>query len=202
MKNLTQFLIILFFAMTIQVNAKEINSENFGKKNIQKNNYETAILSGGCFWGMEELLRNFNGVLETNVGYIGDDIENPTYELILSKLTKFVEAVEVKFDPNKTSYEKILKFFFTIHDPTTLDKQGNDVGYSYSSNIFYLNKKQSDIAKKVIIEGDSSGVFPGKIVTRVLEAKKFWPAEKYHQDYLQKNLFGYTCHHPRKEWEF
>lgn len=163
---------------------------------------QKAILSGGCFWGMEELLRNFDGVTETNVGYIGDDIENPTYEIVSSHLTKFVEAVEVSFDENKTSYEKILKFFFTIHDPTTLDKQGNDIGYSYSSNIFYLNEKQKEIALSVIAKGNESGVFDGPIVTRVLKAKKFWPAENYHQDYLQKNPFGYTCHHARSEWKF
>ena len=163
---------------------------------------EKAILSGGCFWGMEELLRKFDGVTQTNVGYTGDNIANPDYRLVSSHLTKFVEAVEVTFDNEKTSYEKILKFFFTIHDPTTLDRQGNDTGLSYSSNIFYLNDTQKETAQKVIKAGDKSGVFDGPIVTRVLKAKKFWPAEENHQDYLQKNPFGYTCHHARKEWAF
>ncbi len=167
-----------------------------------KENHEKAILAGGCFWGMEDLFRKLDGVQETNVGYIGDNIPNPSYRLVSTGLTNYAESLEITFDPNKTSYEKILKFFFTIHDPTQVDRQQNDVGRQYRSAIFYLNDEQKRTAESIIKQGNDSGVFNDKIVTIVVKAQKFWPAEDYHQDYLKKNPYGYTCHHPRKEWQF
>jgi methionine-S-sulfoxide reductase len=163
---------------------------------------ETAILAGGCFWGVEDLLRKLNGVTETEVGYIGDTIANPTYEIVKTGLTNYAEAVKITFDPAKISYEKILKFFFTIHDPTTIDRQQNDIGRQYRSEIFYLNEEQKKTAEAVIKKANDSGVFKKPVVTRISEAGKFYPAEKYHQDYLIKNPYGYTCHHIREEWRF
>ena len=167
-----------------------------------KTKNEKAILAGGCFWGMEELLRKVNGVVETRVGYAGDVIPNPSYELVSSKLTKYAESVEVTFDSEKISYEKLLKFFFTIHDPTTLDRQENDVGPQYASKIFYLNESQKNIAENVIAQANAAKVFKKPLVTKVVEAGKFWAAEDHHQDYLQKNPYGYTCHHVREDWKF
>lgn len=164
--------------------------------------YEKAILAGGCFWGMEELLRKLDGVVGIEVGYAGGTIPNPTYEVVSSGLTNYAESVEITFDPQKISYEKILKFFFTIHDPTTVNRQENDVGSQYRSEIFYLNNEQKKIAEDVIAQADRSKVFKKKIVTKVTKAGKFWPAEEYHQNYLQKNPYGYTCHHVREEWKF
>ncbi len=165
-------------------------------------NYEKAILAGGCFWGMEELLRGVDGVAKTQVGYTGGNAINPTYELVSTGLTGHAEAVEITFDPQKISYENLLKFFFTIHDPTTLNRQENDVGTQYRSEIFYFNDKQKDIAQKVIAAANKSGVFKGKVVTKISPAKTFYAAEEYHQNYLQKNPYGYTCHHVHKEWRF
>ncbi len=165
-------------------------------------NYEKAILAGGCFWGMEELLRGVDGVVKTQVGYTGGNAINPTYELVSTGLTGHAEAVEITFDPQKISYENLLKFFFTIHDPTTLNRQENDVGTQYRSEIFYFNDKQKDIAQKVIAAANKSGVFKGKVVTKISPAKTFYAAEEYHQNYLQKNPYGYTCHHVHKEWRF
>jgi len=164
--------------------------------------YEKAILAGGCFWGMEELLRGLEGVSETRVGYTGDSIPNPTYELVSSGLTKHVESVEVLFDSQKISYEKLLKFFFTIHDPTTANRQGNDVGLLYGSVIFYLNDEQKQTAADVIKQANASKVFKNPLTTKLVKAGQFWPAEEYHQKYLQKNPYGYTCHHVREEWKF
>lgn len=165
-------------------------------------NYEKAILAGGCFWGMEELLRGVDGVAKTQVGYTGGNAINPNYELVSTGLTGHAEAVEITFDPQKISYENLLKFFFTIHDPTTLNRQENDVGTQYRSEIFYFNDKQKDIAQKVIAAANKSGVFKGKVVTKISPAKTFYAAEEYHQNYLQKNPYGYTCHHVHKEWRF
>ncbi len=185
MKYLTIF---LFIFMNISV----VNSKN----------YEKAILAGGCFWGMEELLRSLEGVVSTDVGYIGGDAPNPTYEIVSTGLTNYAESIEITFDPQRISYEKILKFFFTIHDPTQENRQENDVGTQYRSEIFYLNDTQKKVAEGVIKQANNSGVFKRPIVTKVSKAKAFWKAEEYHQDYLKKNPYGYTCHHVRSEWKF
>ena len=180
--------------------SSNIQAANLNKKNSSQ--YEKAILAGGCFWGMEDLIRNLNGVVDTKVGYIGGDISNPTYDLVKTGLTNYAEAIEISFDPQKTSYETILKFFFTIHDPTTLNRQQNDVGSQYRSEIFYLNDRQKNIALKVLDEAKKSGVFKKEIVTEISKAGQFYLAEDYHQDYLKKNPYGYTCHHVREEWKF
>lgn len=164
--------------------------------------YEKAILAGGCFWGMQELIGAFPGVVKSEVGYIGGTVPNPTYELVSTGLTNYAESIEITFDLQKTSYEKILKFFFTIHDPTTLNSQQNDRGTQYRSEIFYFNDAQKNIATQVIAAANKSGVFKKPVVTRLSKAGKFYPAEEYHQNYLQKNPYGYTCHHVREEWKF
>lgn len=164
--------------------------------------YETAILAGGCFWGVQELIDGLNGVVASQVGYTGGDVENPNYELISTGLTNHAEAIEITFDPKKISYEELLKFFFTIHDPTTLNRQENDVGTQYRSEIFYLNEAQKNTALLVIEKAKKSGVFKKPVVTKVSKAKKFFSAEEYHQKYLKKNPYGYTCHHVREEWKF
>ncbi len=164
--------------------------------------YEKAILAGGCFWGVQELIGSLDGVVKSEVGYIGGGDLNPTYELISTGLTNYAESVEITFDPQKISYEKILKFFFTIHDPTTLNRQQNDTGSQYRSEIFYLNDGQKNIAAKVIEQANKSGVFAKPVVTKLSKAEKFYPAEEYHQNYLQKHPYGYTCHHVRNEWKF
>jgi len=163
---------------------------------------ETAILAGGCFWGMEELLRKLDGVVKTEVGYAGGTVPNPDYKLVSTGLTNYAESVEVTFDPQKISYEKLLKFFFTIHDPTQINRQENDVGSQYRSEIFYFNDEQKKIAESVITQADKSGVFKQKVATKISKARKFYRAEDYHQDYLQKNPYGYTCHHVHSEWKF
>ncbi|MBU6140912.1 MAG: peptide-methionine (S)-S-oxide reductase MsrA [Proteobacteria bacterium] len=164
--------------------------------------HQTAILSGGCFWGVQELIDRLEGVVSSRVGYTGGDVENPTYEMISSGLTNHAEAIEITFDPQKISYEELLKFFFTIHDPTTLNRQENDVGTQYRSEIFYLDEVQKETALRVIEKAKKSGVFKKPVVTKISKAKKFFAAEEYHQKYLKKNPYGYTCHHVREEWKF
>ena len=177
------------------------NSSANAQKQSQK--YEKAILAGGCFWGVEELFRKREGVIDTKVGYIGGkgDVK-PTYALISLGITNYAESVEITFDPTKTNYEKILKFFFQIHDPTTLNRQQNDVGKQYRSEIFYLSNEQKNIAEDVIQQANKSGVFDGDVVTQISKAQRFYDAEDYHQDYLEKNPYGYTCHHAREDWKF
>lgn len=172
------------------------------QSNANKLNYEKAILAGGCFWGVEELFKTLDGVVETRVGYTGGDIENPSYKVVSTGVTNHAEAIEILFDRDKISYEKILKFFFTIHDPTQVNRQQNDIGSQYRSEIFYLNDEQEIIAEKIIKEADKSGVFKKPVVTQISKAKTFWSAEEYHQDYLDKNPNGYTCHHVRQDWKF
>jgi len=159
-----------------------------------------AILAGGCFWGMEELIRKLPGITGTRVGYTGGDFPNPTYNDMRTGKTGHAEAVEIEFDPAKTSYSKILEFFFQAHDPTTADRQGNDRGSQYRSAIFYLDEDQKKVAEDTIARVDASGKWPGKVVTQVVPAKTFYQAEDYHQDYLQKNPNGYTCHWVRPDW--
>lgn len=176
----------------------------FDKKNTKAdiNKYEKAVLAGGCFWGMEELVRKLNGVVDIKAGYSGGSIKNPAYALVSTGLTGHAESIEVTFDPKKINYETILRFFFQIHDPTTKDRQGNDKGSQYRSAIFYMNDEQKNIANNLIKKADASGVFPGKIVTQVEKFSGFYEAEDYHQDYLQNNPGGYTCHKIRKDWVF
>ncbi|MEL6896327.1 MAG: peptide-methionine (S)-S-oxide reductase MsrA [Planctomycetota bacterium] len=158
---------------------------------------QKAILAGGCFWGMQELIRHQPGILGTRVGYSGGDVTNATYR----NHGTHAEAIEVEFDPAVTSYRNLLEFFFMIHDPTTPDRQGNDVGTSYRSAIYYLDAQQREIALQTIQDVDASGNWPGKVVTQVEPASDFWEAEPEHQDYLQRIPNGYTCHFPRKEWK-
>ncbi|MBX3098655.1 MAG: peptide-methionine (S)-S-oxide reductase MsrA [Salinibacterium sp.] len=157
---------------------------------------ETAILAGGCFWGAQELLRKRPGIVSTRVGYSGGDVANATYY----NHAGHAEAVEVVFDPSVISYRDILEFFFQIHDPSTKDRQGNDVGSSYRSAIFYENDEQKSVALDTIADVDASGLWPGKVVTEVTAAGPFWEAEEEHQDYLQKRPNGYTCHFVRPGW--
>jgi peptide-methionine (S)-S-oxide reductase len=158
---------------------------------------ETAILAGGCFWGMQDLIRRLPGVLSTRVGYTGGEVPNATYR----NHGTHAEAIEVRFNPAVLSYRKLLEFFFQIHDPTTLDRQGNDIGSSYRSAIFYLSDDQRGIAEKTIADLDASRVWPGKLVTEVSPASEFWEAEPEHQDYLQRYPSGYTCHYLRPTWK-
>jgi len=157
---------------------------------------ERAILAGGCFWGMQELIRNMNGVISTRVGYSGGDVANATYR----NHGTHAEAIEVTFDPAKLSYRHLLEFFFQIHDPTTKNRQGNDVGMSYRSAIYYTTPEQERIADDTIADVEASGLWPGKVVTEVEPAGPFWEAEPEHQDYLQNFPTGYTCHFPRPGW--
>src|SRR5580693_2209232 len=157
---------------------------------------EKAILAGGCFWGVEELIRELPGVISTTVGYTGGDVPNATYR----NHGTHAEGIEIVFDPEKLSYRKLLEFFFQIHDPTTRNRQGNDVGASYRSAIFYLDEDQRRVAEDTIADVEASGLWPGKVVTAVEPAGPFWQAEAEHQDYLERYPDGYTCHFPRPGW--
>lgn len=157
---------------------------------------ERAILAGGCFWGVQDLFRKHPGVIETRVGYSGGKTPNATYR----NHGNHAEAVEILFDPAKISFRKILEFFFQIHDPTTRNRQGNDIGTSYRSAIFYTTEEQRQVAEDTIADVEASGLWPGKVVTEVEPAGDFWEAEPEHQDYLQRNPFGYTCHFARPDW--
>jgi len=155
---------------------------------------ETAIVAGGCFWGVEEIFRQIPGVSDTMVGYIGGQLANPTYKDVCRGDTGHAEAIRITFDPKRTSYEQILDTFFRLHDPTTLNRQHNDVGTQYRSAIFYTDDAQRAVAERVKARVDASGAFNRKVVTEIVPASTFWPAEDYHQDYLQKNPYGYNCH--------
>lgn len=161
---------------------------------------ETAVFAGGCFWGMEDLIRQKPGVQKTRVGYTGGHTANPTYRSVCTKTTGHAEAVEIVFDPNVVSYRSLLEFFFQIHDPTTVDRQGNDIGDSYRSEIFYTNDAQKQMAERTIDDVNASGIWPGPVVTKVTPAPTFWEAEQEHQDYLVRHPNGYTCHFPRADW--
>ncbi|MEW1565705.1 peptide-methionine (S)-S-oxide reductase MsrA [Streptomyces sp. NPDC093509] len=159
-------------------------------------NEEKALLAGGCFWGVEELIRTFPGVLDTRVGYSGGDVPNATYR----NHGTHAEAIEITFDPTKTDYRTILEYFFQIHDPSTKNRQGNDIGLSYRSAIYYFDDEQKRVAEDTIADVDASGLWPGKVVTEVVLAGPFWEAEPEHQDYLQRYPDGYTCHFVRPNW--
>lgn len=158
---------------------------------------ETAILAGGCFWGMQELLRDYPGVISTRVGYSGGTNPNATYR----NHGSHAEAVEIVFDAAKLSFRTLLEFFFQIHDPSTLNRQGNDRGESYRSAIFYTTDEQKRVAEDTIADVNASGIWPGKVVTEVAPAGPFWQAEPEHQDYLQRIPYGYTCHWVRQDWK-
>ncbi len=157
---------------------------------------EKAILAGGCFWGMEDLFRKQPGIVSTRVGYSGGDVKNATYR----NHGSHAEAIEVVYDPIKTDFRKLLEFFFQIHDPTTMNRQGNDRGSAYRSAIFYTSDEQMQIALDTIADVNAAGLWPGKVVTEIKPAGDFWEAESEHQDYLVRNPGGYTCHFPRKDW--
>ena len=157
---------------------------------------ERAVLAGGCFWGIEDLMRKLPGVLRTRVGYTGGDVPNATYR----NHGTHAEGVEIIFDPERISYREILEYFFQIHDPTTLNRQGNDVGMSYRSAIYYVSEDQKRVAEETIADVEASGRWPGKVVTEVEPVGDFWEAEPEHQDYLQRFPNGYTCHFARPDW--
>jgi peptide-methionine (S)-S-oxide reductase len=157
---------------------------------------EKAILAGGCFWGMQDLIRKLPGVVSTRVGYTGGEVENATYR----NHEGHAEAIEITFDPAQISYRDLLEFFFQIHDPTTQNRQGNDIGTSYRSAIFYADDEQRRVAEETIAEVEASGRWPGKVVTEVTPAGAFWEAEPEHQDYLEHYPSGYTCHFVRADW--
>src|SRR5215470_9180430 len=158
---------------------------------------ERAILAGGCFWGMQDLIRRYPGVISTRVGYSGGDVGNATYR----NHGSHAEAIEIIFNPQELSYRQLLEYFFQIHDPTTLNRQGNDRGTSYRSAIFYTSEEQERIANETIADVNASGLWPGKVVTEVKPASDFWEAEPEHQDYLQRYPHGYTCHFARPNWK-
>ena len=172
-------------------------TKNTEKDTAMSDNTETAILAGGCFWGVQELLRHRDGVISTRVGYTGGENDHPTYR----NHPGHAEAVEIVFDPERISYRDILEFFFQIHDPTTKDRQGNDVGSSYRSEIFAASDEQRRVAEDTIADVEASGLWPGKVVTEISDAVPFWEAEPEHQDYLQHYPNGYTCHYPRPGWK-
>jgi peptide-methionine (S)-S-oxide reductase len=159
--------------------------------------HETAILAGGCFWGMQELIRTRPGVISSRVGYTGGDAPNATYR----RHKGHAEAIEIVFDATQLTYRELLEFFFQIHDPTTKNRQGLDLGRSYRSEIFYVNESQRTIAEQSIADVDASGLWPRKVVTKVSPAGPFWEAEPEHQDYLQRYPNGYTCHFVRDGWK-
>ena len=154
---------------------------------------EKAILAGGCFWGMQDLIRKLDGVISTRVGYSGGDVPNATYR----NHGTHAEAIEIIFDPERISYRDLLEFFFQVHDPTTKNRQGNDIGTSYRSAIFYTRRRAERVAEDTIADVDASGLWPGKVVTEVEPAGPFWEAEPEHQDYLERYPNGYTCHFVR-----
>lgn len=175
--------IAMIFAMILTTSA--------GAKTMNK---EIATLAGGCFWGMEEIIRAIPGVTNTTVGYTGGSVDNPTYNIVKLGTSNHAESVQVEFDPKKLSFAELLGYFFRMHDPTTLNQQGNDKGTQYRSAIFYHTPEQERIAKEVIAKTEASHKWPRPIVTQVVPFTKFYPAEEYHQDYLKKNPGGYTCH--------
>jgi peptide-methionine (S)-S-oxide reductase len=160
-------------------------------------NQDRAVLAGGCFWGMQDLIRRRPGVVSTRVGYTGGEVPHATYR----NHGTHAEAIEIIFDPSKLSYREILEFFFQIHDPSTKNRQGNDVGTSYRSAIFYTSESQREVAEDTIADADASGLWPGRIVTELSPAGDFWEAEPDHQDYLERYPDGYTCHYIRPNWK-
>ena len=163
-------------------------------------NTKKAILAGGCFWGVEALFRKLPGVVDTEVGYAGGTAANPTYDQLKAGQSDHAESIEITYNPEQISYHDLLQFFFQIHDPTTQDRQGNDLGTQYRSAIMTTDKDEICIAKELIAMIDASGIWPGKVVTEIIETDEFHAGEDYHQDYLEKHPDGYTCHFVRPEW--
>jgi peptide-methionine (S)-S-oxide reductase len=157
---------------------------------------ERAVLAGGCFWGMQDLIRKLPGVKATRVGYTGGDVPNATYR----NHGTHAEGIEILFDADRISYRSLLEYFFQIHDPTTLNRQGNDRGTSYRSAIYYVSEAQKQTALETLADVDASGLWPGKVITQVDPVDSFWEAEPEHQDYLERLPQGYTCHYPRPGW--
>lgn len=160
-------------------------------------NTERAVLAGGCFWGMQQLIRRMPGVVSTRVGYSGGDVDNATYR----NHGTHAEAIEIVYRPDEISFRDLLEFFFQIHDPSTVNRQGNDMGKSYRSAIFYTSPEQLEVAKDTIADVEASGLWPGRVVTELAEAGDFWEAEPEHQDYLERLPNGYTCHFVRADWK-
>lgn len=158
---------------------------------------EKSILAGGCFWGMQDLIRKQSGVISTRVGYSGGDVPNATYR----NHGTHAEAIEIIFDPEQISFRRLLEFFFQIHDPSTMNRQGNDTGMSYRSGIYFTSDAQRQIAEETIADVEASGLWPGTVVTEVKAAGEFWEAEPEHQDYLERYPSGYTCHYIRPDWK-
>ena len=158
---------------------------------------ERAVLAGGCFWGMQDLIRKMQGVISTHVGYTGGDVPNATYR----NHGTHAEGIEIEFDPSQLSYRQLLEFFLQIHDPSTPDRQGNDRGASYRSGIYHTSEEQHRVALDTIADVEASGLWPGKVVTEVTAAGDFWEAEPEHQDYLERYPTGYTCHYVRPDWQ-
>ena len=164
---------------------------------MSETNTERAVLAGGCFWGMQDLIRKLPGVISSRVGYTGGDIPNATYP----NHGTHAEGIEIIFNPEQITYRQLLEFFFQIHDPTTPNQQGNDRGMSYRSAIYYTNDEQAEIARQTIEDVNQSGLWPGKVVTEVEPVGDFWEAEPEHQDYLRRFPNGYTCHYIRPDWK-
>lgn len=162
---------------------------------------ERAILAGGCFWGMQDLIRRFPGVVKTRVGYTGGSLPNATYEHVKTGRTGHAESIEIVFDPSVVSYRALLEWFFQIHDPTTKNRQGNDIGTQYRSAIFYTSTEQKQVAEDTIAKVNASGLWPGPVATELTAAGDFWEAETFHQDYLERYPNGYTCHFVRPSWK-
>ena len=185
------------------IHLDDLESEGYGEfktlfmQGGQVSDYQTAILAGGCFWGMQDLIRRQPGVVSTRVGYTGGENAHATYR----KHPGHAEAIEIVYDPARTDFRNILEFFFQIHDPTTKNRQGNDIGTSYRSAIFYTDDEQKRIAIDTIADVEASGLWPGKVVTELTPAGDFWEAEPEHQDYLERFPNGYTCHFPRAGWK-
>lgn len=159
-------------------------------------NSQRAVLAGGCFWGMQGLIRRLPGVLATRVGYTGGDVPHATYR----NHGTHAEGIEILFDPDRLSYRQLLEYFFQIHDPTTRDRQGNDIGASYRSAIYFADERQRQVALDTIADVEASGLWPGRVVTELSPVGDFWEAEPEHQDYLERYPGGYTCHYPRAGW--
>ncbi|MEK2644630.1 peptide-methionine (S)-S-oxide reductase MsrA [Bdellovibrio sp. BCCA] len=185
------------FLVTILVGLGFFADAKTAKKGDSVESTEIAYLAGGCFWGMEDLLRKIPGVVAVEVGYMGGTTKNATYNIVKTGTTNHAETVKVVFDPKKLKYEDLLLHFFKIHDPTTANRQGNDVGTQYRSAIFYTSQTQKEDAERVKTRVDKSGAWKAPVVTQIVPAGEFWKAEEFHQDYLQKNPGGYTCHFER-----
>ncbi len=192
-KQISIFVIILTLGL-LTLHGGRVMAESERINALQSSNIQEAILAGGCFWGLEELVRQQVGVIDVLAGYTGGTLVNPRYEQTHDGKSGHAEAIKVTFDASKTNYESLLRFFFRIHDPTTLNRQGNDRGSEYRSAIFYVDPEQQALAEKVKDEVNASGKWSKPVVTEITKASTFYPAEDYHQDYLQKNPGGYTCH--------